>query len=491
MKFLLKIFILFIFTVMTVYSQSNVGFDNYFVNKTLRIDYYHIGDKNSEIITLDRIYQYGIWAGSLKNLIDHFNNGKYYAKVYDVKSGRLIFSKGFDSYFGEYITSTPAEKGIKRTYSESVLIPSPKKEIKFEIYKRNRFNKLERIFSCRINPDSTDIVRDNMRDKTIKVINEVSNGDPHHKVDIAVLAEGYTVNQMNKFRKDLKRFIKVFFNQEPYKTYKNNFNIYGVFKPSLESGVDEPTHGMYKNTALSCTFNSLGSERYLLTEDNKAVREAAAQVPYDALYIMVNNNRYGGGGIYNLFCTFTSDNQWTDYLLLHEFGHSFAGLADEYYTSDVAYNDFYPEGVEPVEPNITALKDPKNIKWKKFLTSGIEIPTPWKKAEYDSLDLHWQQNRRDLNNRIAEADMKGSKKENAAELRKEYNERDKEHTLTMEKFLRKSKYRGKVGAFEGAGYASKGLYRPMLDCIMFSKGKKPYCKVCEAAIIRMIKFYSE
>ncbi len=124
----------------------------------------------------------------------------------------------------------------------------------------------------------------------------------------------------------------------------------------------------------------MGSERYILTEDNKAVRDLAAYVPYDAIYIMVNHSRYGGGGIYNFFCTFTSDNQFKDYLFLHEFGHSFSGLADEYYTSDVQYNDFYPLGLEPLEPNITALPDPANVKWKEFVSAGIKIPTPWNKA---------------------------------------------------------------------------------------------------------------
>ncbi len=491
MKFLFNCFILILLAVMTVYSENDIKFNDYFINKTLRIDYYHIGDKSSEIITLDHMYQYGVWAGSIKNIIDHFNNGKYYAKIFDSKSGDLIFSKGFDSYFGEYITSTPAEEGIKRTYSESVLIPFPKNEIIFEIDKRNRENKLEKIFSRKINPDDVGIIKKDLREKSIKVYNEILNGNPHNKVDIAVLAEGYTSKEEKKFEKDLKKFVKAFFNQEPYKTYKNNFNIYGVFKASEESGVDEPTHGVYRNTALSCTFNSLGSERYLLTEDNKSLRKIAGQVPYDAIYIMVNHDRYGGGGIYNLYCTFTSDNQWTDYLLLHEFGHSFAGLADEYYTSDVAYNDFYPSGVEPVEPNITALINPENLKWKNLLTPGIKIPTPWKKTEYDSLDIHWQKNRRSLNNKIAETKRGGKNPETAAGLQEEYNKLDNMHTSEMAQWLKKSIYWGKVGAFEGAGYASKGLYRPMLDCIMFSKGTKPYCKVCEAAIIKMIKYYSE
>jgi len=220
------------------------------------------------------------------------------------------------------------------------------------------------------------------------------------------------------------------------------------------------------------------------------MRDMAAHVPYDALYIMVNHKRYGGGGIYNLFCTFTSDNQWCDYLFLHEFGHSFSGLADEYYTSDVAYNDFYPRGVEPVEPNITALVN-NALKWKDACTPGIDIPTPWEKTDYDSLDLVWQAKRRELNKRIAELKRTNAPAGEIQEAEEKYNRLDKEHNNETNTYLEKSRFFNKVGAFEGAGYASKGLYRPMLDCIMFSKGTKPFCKVCEQRIREIIMHYSE
>jgi hypothetical protein len=205
---------------------------------------------------------------------------------------------------------------------------------------------------------------------------------------------------------------------------------------------------------------------------------------------MVNHKRYGGGGIYNLFCTFTADNQWCEYLFLHEFGHSFAGLADEYYTSDVAYNDFYPRGVEPVEPNITALVN-NELKWKNDSTPGIEVPTPWEKANYDSLDLVWQAKRRELNKRIAELKRTNSPADEIRDTEEKYNRLDKEHNNETNAYLEKSKFYNKVGAFEGAGYASKGLFRPMLDCIMFSKGTKPFCKVCEQRIKEVILHYSE
>ncbi|MCX6150522.1 MAG: M64 family metallo-endopeptidase [Ignavibacteriales bacterium] len=468
-----------------------IKFNNFFFDKTMRIDYFHVGNANSEIITVDKIYQQGIWAGSLNNLIDDFNNGKYYYKIYDKSSGTLIYSKGFDSYFGEYKTSDDGIKGIQRTYHESCLLPYPKDKIIFALEKRNKQNQLEEFFRQEIDPNSIGVLKDKIIDKSVKVFEAVKNGNPHTKVDIVILGEGYTAKEVNKFKNDLEKFSKIHFAQEPYKSLKKNFNIYGVLKPSEESGVDEPDHGSFKNTTLNCTFNSLGSERYLLTEDNKTMRDLAAHVPYDAIYIMVNHKRYGGGGIYNLYCTFTTDNQWHEYLFLHEFGHSFSGLADEYYTSDVAYNEFYPKGIEPVEPNITALLDPENLKWKNLATPGIEIPAKWEKAGYDSADYDYQKIRRELNNKIAEMKRGGGDKKAIAALEEKSERVSLERANEADAYLLKSKYWNKVGAFEGAGYASNGLYRPMLDCIMFSKGKKPFCKVCEQAIIKVIEHYTK
>lgn len=479
-------------TIITInMSAQTISFDQFFFDKTMRIDYYHIGDSNEEFVTVDKVYQYGIWAGSTKNLIDNFNNGKYYYKIYDAATKNLIFSKGFDSYFGEYKTSEEGLNGIKRTYHESAIIPFPKNKIIFVLELRQKDNSLKEIHRSEINPSDLLVIKDRITDNAIKVVKSLDNGDPHKKVDVAILSEGYTAKEEVKFRKDIKRFTETMFKLEPYRSLKNNFNVYGVFKPCEESGVDEPDHNSFKKSNLSTTFYSLGSERYLLTEDNKAMRDMAAHVPYDALYIMANHKRYGGGGIYNLFCTFTADNQWHEYLFIHEFGHSFAGLADEYYTSDVAYNEFYPQGQEPVEPNITSLLDKDNVKWKNLLTQGIEIPTPWEKAIYDSTDLHWQAIRRELNKKIALLKREKAPEADVKKLQEEYDAKDRDHQKWIDEYLHNSKYWNKVGAFEGAGYASKGLYRSMLDCIMFSKGTKPFCKVCEQRIKEVIQHYSE
>jgi hypothetical protein len=209
------------------------------------------------------------------------------------------------------------------------------------------------------------------------------------------------------------------------------------------------------------------------------------------LYIMVNHPRYGGGGIYNLYCTFTTDNQWHKYLFLHEFGHTFAGLADEYYTSSVAYNDFYPKGVEPDEPNITALIDAAKLKWRDLVTPDTPVPTPWEKAGYDERDLAYQKVREELNARIAAATRQRAPEAEVEKLKEEGERRSREHSDQMDVYLAQSQFVGKVGAFEGAGYASQGLYRPALDCIMFSKGAKPFCTVCHRAIRRVIEHYGE
>ncbi len=470
-----------------VYSQESLNFNDYFIDKTMRIDYYHIGNAEEEIITLDKIYMTGVWAGSKKNLVDNFNNGRYYVKVYDLDSGKLIFSKGFDSYFGEYKTTEPAIKGKKRTYHETVIIPYPKNKIRIEFEVRGKDFSLKPFFSEVIDPKDIFIIKEEPR-KDVEVIDVLKNGKPENMVDIVIVAEGYTKNEREKLLKDLEKFKKTFFSQEPYKSLINKFNINCAFKPSEESGCDEPSHGIFKNTSIGATFDSLALERYLLTEDNKTLRDIAGVVPYDTLLIMVNHKRYGGGGIYNLFCTFTTDNQWFEYLLLHEFGHSFAGLGDEYFTSTVAYNEFYPKGIEPTEPNITALLDPNNIKWKDLLTEGIEIPTPWEKEEFEKLDLELQKVRGEINSKIAKMKREGADKK---EIEAEAERLSLEHSKKIDEFLSKSKFIGKVGAFEGAGYSSKGLYRPMIDCIMFSKGKKSYCKVCERAIREMIKFLTE
>jgi IgA Peptidase M64/Peptidase M64 N-terminus len=490
MNNMLKIFPILLFLTMMVSAQTTVPFEQFFENASMRIDYYHIADAQSEMITLDKIYRQGIWAGSKRNLIDQFNQGRYYFKIYDRGSGQLIYSRGFDSYCGEYRTSSAAQTGVKRSYHESAIIPYPRNKITFTLESRDRQNQLHLLFSQEIDPKSLDINTEAWI-KGVKVCEALKNGEPATKVDMAIIGEGYTATDEAKFIEDLNKFSGLLFAHEPYKSFQTSFNIYGVLKFSDESGTDDPRAQIYQSTALNTTFNSLGSDRYILTEDNESLRDIAAHVPYDALLIMINHKKYGGGGIYNFYLTFTTDNQWHEYIFIHEFGHSFAGLADEYYTSSTAYNEFYPSGIEPVEPNITALLDPANVKWKDLLSPKIKIPTPWEKEAYDQMDLEYQKVREELTEKIAKLKREKAPQDVIQQVEDESENLSRSHALKVDTFLQKSKYFGKVGVFEGAGYASKGLYRPMIDCMMFTKGNKSFCKVCENSIIEVIKYYTE
>jgi hypothetical protein len=472
------------------HAQKGPAFDAWFVDKTMRVDYFHTGSAAAETFALDQVYDQGLWAGTRAHLLDPFNLGRYTVKVYDEATGTLIFSRGFDSYFGEYKTSDAGVKGVPRTYHESALLPYPKKPVRFAIEARDRQNVAKQVFSQTIDPAAMTVIRERLI-PGVEVVEALKSGEPRRKVDVAIVAEGYTAGEQAKFRSDLDRFVGVFFKLEPYASHRDKFNIYGVFKASAESGCDEPSYGSFRSTVLNSTFDSLGSERYLLTEDNKSLRDIAAHAPYDALYIMVNHKRYGGGGIYNFYCTFTTDNQWYEYLFLHEFGHSFTGLADEYYTSDVAYNEFYPSGIEPAEPNITALLEAPKVKWQSLLSPGVAVPTPWEKAAFDDMDNAYQKIRRERNAAIARLKREGASAADIARAEEESERLSLEHAGQVDAFLKASKFRGRVGVFEGAGYAAKGLYRPQLDCLMFTKGTKPFCKVCEAAVLRTILFYTD
>ncbi|MBD3855227.1 MAG: hypothetical protein IFK92_01630 [Acidobacteria bacterium] len=412
------IFILFV----AVGTSAGDSFEDSFENATLRIDYHHIGNAEKEIVTIDRLYRQGAWAGPMTRLIDGFPYGGYRVEGRDPESDALLATE-------------PAKNAL--------------------------------------------------------VLETHISGPPHKVLDIAILGEGYTLEDLETFKTDLKRATEVLLGHDPFDAHRSQISVRGVMVPSAGSGCDEPTRGAFRSTPLGATFNSLGSERYMLTEDNRAVRDIAANVPYDALVIMVNNDRYGGGGIYNLFCTFTAHSEWADYLLLHEFGHSFAGLADEYYSSSVAYNDFYPKGHEPKDANITALLDPEKLKWRDLVDPDTEIPTPWEKEAYDHEDAAYQEERKLIHETIAEASTSGAPAEKIAELEDNEARHAAIHAQWAQEYLARSEWVGTIGAFEGAGYSSAGLYRPALDCLMFSRRVQPFCRVCERAVDAMVLQYVE
>ncbi len=473
-----------------VFGQHRLSFEHFFVDSTLRVDLYHVGDKNEELYTFDRALREGTWAGPTEHLIDPFNYGRYRVRLVDIASNTVIYTRGYDTYFGEYRTTEPAKNGTKRVFQESVRTPFPRHPVLLVLDHRDRFNVYQPLFEQRIDPSDYHIITE-PPERGDKIIAIRHSGDPHRCVDLVFVSEGYTADEQTKFETDVRRFADSLFTWQPYADLKNKFNVSAVFAASAQSGVDEPRQGIYRKTLLNATFNSLDSDRYLLTEENKVLRDVAGEVPYDAVLVMVNSKRYGGGGIYNDFTAFTSDGPTSDYVFVHEFGHGFAGLGDEY-MGDVSYEDFYPNGVEPPEPNLTALLDPTNLKWKDLVSPGVSIPTDWGEATYDSLIARRTALLEERGKRRAEMQQAGKPESEITAMSATYADQIGAVSRKIGSFLVDNPMKGKVGAFEGGGYQNKGIYRPTVNSLMnqFSKTDRTLYPVNERAVRQMIEYYS-
>ena len=450
---------------------GNVEFGKFFTDKTMRLDYFHSGTSDEEHFATDRIVSDGVWSGSKSILIDELRLGLYFVEIADRDSKALLYSRGFASVFGEW--QTIPEAGEKwGTFHESFRFPWPLNPVTVIIKKRDASNNFTTIWTADIDPASRQVNPADL-DHINKVDIIAQNGPADKKVDLVILGDGYTSGEMEKFRKDAARLSGYLLNSEPFKSHSSDFNIRAIETPSGSSGVSKPHHGEFRRTPLTVHYSSFDSERYALSYDNRTIRDVASQVPYDLMVIMINERTYGGGGIYNLYTTVAADNKFTEYIMVHEMGHHMAALADEYYTSSVSYE--IPEiKVEPWELNITALFDKNNLKWKDLVEPGTPLPTPWNKEEFDKSGYAIQKERDSLR---------------AAHVAETVMEDLFTRQLNIEnEYFSKEKYRDKVGAFEGAGYLAKGLYRPQADCIMYSR-HMTFCKVCQRSIETVIDQY--
>jgi hypothetical protein len=441
--------------------------------KTMRLDYYHTGDASKEMFSVDRVIIEPLpWPGDLNRNIDDSNLGKYFFEVRDQKTKRVLYSRGFASIYGEWETTDEA-KAMMRTFSESLRFPAPDAPVEVVLKKRNAKNAWVDIWATSIDPK--DIFIDRSKPTApARLIPIQKMGEPSAKVDFLILGDGYTAAEAGKFARDARRLTEVLFSTSPFREHRQDFNVWGLCPPAAQSGISRPSTGIYRDSPLGATYDAFGSERYVLTFDNRALRKVAQFAPYEFIEILANNRTYGGGGIFNLYSTVAADNGFANYVFVHEFGHHFAGLADEYYTSPVSYAPA-TERIEPWEPNATALLDTANLKWKDLVLPDTPIPTPWNKEEYERYSREYQKRRTQIrkDNR-PESEMEALFRESLA------------HEQAM---FRKEKYWGRVGAFEGAMYEAKGYYRPEVDCIMFSRTDH-FCAVCRRAIERIIAMYS-
>jgi hypothetical protein len=438
--------------------------------RTLRLDYVHTGGAAEERFALDGLVREGPWPGRPDRALDDTNLGPYFFEVVDRAHNRVIYSRGFASIFGEWET-TPEAKDISRAFHESLRFPEPAAPTQVVVKKRGRNGAFREIWSVLVDPQSPAIDSSPPSPGT-KVWAVMKNGEPRDKVDLLLMGDGYTAAEMEKWHRDARRMADLLFAVSPFKERRQDFNVWAVDTPSDESGVARPSDGVYHRSALRAGYDAFGSERYVLTFDNKRMREAAAAAPYEFLEILVNDRKYGGGGIFDLFATVAADSAWAPYVFVHEFGHHFAGLADEYYTSDVAYAP-PSERPEPWEPNATA--DPQATKWKGLLTPGTPLPTPWEKEAFEALEKEIQSRRREIRARHRP-------EEEMDALFREERER-------VGKILAAGPHPTAVGAFEGALYEAKGYYRPQADCIMFTRSQA-FCAVCRRAIERVIDLYA-
>lgn len=411
----------------SVFSQS-INFDDYFIEKSLRIDLLHAGNFESSHFYLDNLKKEPFWGGSKTNLLDKFDYGEHKVIVKDKSTGKEIYSRGYSTLFQEW-ASSPEAKTVSKSFFETITVPYPKNPVIIEVYGRSKKTNFEKVFEFEVNPGSYFISPELSKKYPSKKI--IDNGPVSEKVDIVFLADGYTESEMEKFRKDADRMAGYFFSNSPFKENKDKFNFWIVESPSAETGTDFPKEKVYKNTIINSSFSTFDVDRYLMTYDIKTVRDLAANVPYDQIIILVNSDVYGGGGVYNYYSITSVDDDFSDFVIVHEFGHAFGCLADEYYTSEVGVEDYYDLKIEPYEPNITTLVN-FDKKWKSMVESGTPVPTP------ETPDN-----------------------------------------------------KNKVGVYEGGGYVAKGVYRPYIDCTMKSRLRDGFCPVCRKALTEMIEFYSK
>lgn len=418
-----------IILVMTAVSfiSADVNFYDYFYDKSLRMDYYHTGNKYSEEIIFDELIEEPFYGGHLSNLIDTLGYGNHYFKLFDIKSGKEIYSRGFSSLFQEW-QFTEEAMHVKRSFNETIVFPYPKDSIRVVIFNHTEINEFEKIFEMEIDPVNYFIKKENRLKYHSKKIHY--SGDHHRNLDIVFIPEGFKSEQLDDFISICDSLTKYLFQYSPFDKYKNNINTWAVFAPSPDSGADIPAENIWKQTILNSSFYTFNSERYLMTTDMKSVRDLAANVPYDQIYILVNTEKYGGGAVYNYYSLTSAKHQLTNKIFVHEFGHGLAGLADEY-GYDSTYQEYYSSNTEPWEANITTLVD-FNSKWESLVEPGTPIPTPFEQ-----------------------------------------------------------KYKTLIGAFEGAGNVKKGVYRSTYNSIMRSFTDESFNMISQMALERVLKFYTD
>lgn len=429
-------------------------FDEVFSNRTLRVDYYRIGNQQRDSVKLVAYRDnMSCWPGSLTQMLDPFDNGQYRVVMKD-NEGKEIYRLCYNTIFNEYC-STPAGKDSVVWYEEVLKLPMPKVPVTIVMQERGKDKLFHTQTQWTFEPYKTKLqqptsgpMRIGMAPQQPQVVTLQERGDVHKKIDIVIIPEGYGPEDSTKMMKDFNRFTEALFIHSPFKERRNDFNVWGVKVFGRQSGITDPNRNVHVQSAVGASYNTFGADRYLMTFKMFQLHDCLVNVPCDYIIIMANSNTYGGGAIYNCYAVSSLSNK-AEVVLTHELGHSIGGLADEYVDPNLSYGDMHSLIEEPIEPNITTLVDFAN-KWASMVNSDTPIPTPDPSAS----------NRTENVDRSTIIPIT---------------------TLDSANLL--------LGAYEGAGYHAKGIYRPLPHCMM--RDYAPFCPVCskrlEAIFDRYIK----
>ena len=417
--------ILCLLMVINIHAQE---FTDFFKDKTLRVDYIFTGDAKHQSIYLDELSHLPSWAGRRHHLSELPLEGNGQITMTDLTTRKCIYKTSFSSLFQEWLSTDEAQKTAKG-FENTFLLPYPQHPVEIEITLLNSSRKVMAHLKHIIHPD--DIL---IHERGISHITPhkylLKSGSEADCIDVAILAEGYTEAEMDLFYKDAEKTCESLFFYEPFKSMKSRFNIVAVASPSKDSGVSVPRKNDWRQTAFNSHFDTFYSDRYLTTSRVKSIHNALSGIPYEHIIIIVNTEEYGGGGIYNSYTLTAAHHPTFKPVVVHEFGHSFGGLGDEYFYEEDVMADTYPLDVEPWEPNISTRVD-FSSKWKDMLPAGVPVPTP-------------------------------------PQMNQQYP----------------------VGVYAGGGSSAKGIYRPSFDCRMRTNEYPTFCPVCQRSIRRIIEFYT-
>lgn len=425
----MKKHILFLLCLIAVSSTRAQVFADHFADKTLRVDYIFNGNASGQAICLDGLSALPTWAGRKHHLAELPLQGNGQIVMRNAASGKTIYTTSFSSLFQEWLETDEA-RNVTKGFENAFLLPYPLQPVEIEITLLDPRCNVRASMKHIVHPNDVLIEqKGNSHITPHKYL--LHNDSPEKCIDVAILAEGYTLQEMQTFYEDADIACKSIFDHEPFKSMKKRFNVVAVASPSTDSGVSVPRLNEWKHTAFSSHFSTFYSDRYLTTSRVKAIHDALAGIPYEHIIILANTEEYGGGGIYNSYTLTTAHHPMFRPVVVHEFGHSFGGLADEYFYDNDVMTDTYPLDIEPWEQNISTQVD-FAAKWKDMLSENTPVPTP-------------------------------------AEVSENYP----------------------TGVYEGGGYSAKGIFRPAENCRMRTNEYPAFCPVCQRALRRIIEFYTE